>query len=63
MQNSTWLLALGGLITIAVLVLSSEMLITALVGIRNGDNGIPLGTLVGSNITNPLVAIGLGSID
>ncbi|MBN2394457.1 MAG: sodium:calcium antiporter, partial [Anaerolineae bacterium] len=37
-------------------------LITALAGIRNGDSGIPLGTLVGSNITNPLVAIGLGSL-
>jgi cation:H+ antiporter len=35
---------------------------TAIAGIRNGDSGIPLGTLIGSNITNPLVAIGGGAL-
>jgi cation:H+ antiporter len=32
-------------------------LITALAGVRHKENGNSLGTLVGSNITNPLVAI------
>ena len=35
---------------------------TALAGIRHKENGISLGTLVGSNITNPLVAIGGGAL-
>jgi len=35
---------------------------TAVAGIRRKDAGIPLGTLVGSNITNPLVAIGGGAL-
>jgi cation:H+ antiporter len=37
-------------------------LITAISGVRHGDAGISLGTLVGSNITNPLVAIGGGAL-
>lgn len=54
----------GSLIGVTTLGVASALpeLITAVSGIRNGDHGIPLGTLVGSNITNPLVAIGLGSL-
>ncbi len=54
----------GSLIGVTTLGVASALpeLITAVSGIRNGDPGIPLGTLVGSNITNPLVAIGLGSL-
>ncbi len=37
-------------------------LFTAIHGIREGAAGISLGTLIGSNITNPLVAIGGGSL-
>jgi cation:H+ antiporter len=33
-----------------------------LAGIRQKEHGISLGTLVGSNITNPLVGIGGGAI-
>jgi len=36
--------------------------ITAVMSIRKGAKGIAVGTLVGSNITNPLVAIGLGGM-
>lgn len=54
----------GSLIGVTTLGIASALpeLITAIAGIRNGDSGIPLGTLVGSNITNPLVAIGLGAL-
>ncbi len=54
----------GSLIGVTTLGVASALpeLITAVSGIRSGDHGIPLGTLVGSNITNPLVAIGLGSL-
>lgn len=54
----------GSLIGVLTLGVASAMpeLITAVSGIRNGDAGIPLGTLVGSNITNPLVAIGGGAL-
>ena len=54
----------GSLIGVTTLGVASALpeLITAVSGIRNGDSGIPLGTLVGSNITNPLVAIGLGAL-
>ncbi|HMB50810.1 MAG TPA: hypothetical protein VKM69_09125, partial [Natronoarchaeum rubrum] len=31
-------------------------------GLREGAEGISLGTLIGSNITNPLLGIGLGSL-
>ena len=50
-----------GVITLGIASALPEMT-TALSGIRNGDSGIPLGTLVGSNITNPLVAIGGGAL-
>jgi cation:H+ antiporter len=54
----------GSLIGVVTLGIASAMpeLITAISGIRHGDAGIPLGTLVGSNITNPLVAIGGGAL-
>jgi cation:H+ antiporter len=54
----------GSLIGVITLGLASALpeLITAVSGVRHGDSGIPLGTLVGSNITNPLVAIGGGAI-
>ncbi|NLG27414.1 MAG: sodium:calcium antiporter [Chloroflexi bacterium] len=50
-----------GVITLGVASALPEF-ITAVAGIRRHDSGIPLGTLVGSNITNPLVAIGGGAL-
>lgn len=41
---------------------ASPELTTALVGLRGGAEGLSLGTLVGSNITNPLLGIGLGAL-
>lgn len=54
----------GSLIGVVTLGVASALpeLITAVSGIRHGDAGIPLGTLVGSNVTNPLVAIGGGAL-
>jgi cation:H+ antiporter len=54
----------GSLIGVVILGVASALpeLVTAIVGIRQGDEGIPLGTLIGSNITNPLVAIGGGAL-
>jgi cation:H+ antiporter len=54
----------GSLIGVVTLGVASALpeLITAISGVRNGDSGISLGTLVGSNITNPLVAIGGGAL-
>lgn len=54
----------GSMIGVLTLGIASALpeLITAISGVRHGDSGIPLGTLVGSNITNPLVAIGGGAI-
>lgn len=54
----------GSLIGVVTLGVASALpeLITAVSGVRNGDAGIPLGTLIGSNITNPLVAIGGGAL-
>ncbi len=54
----------GSLIGVITLGVASALpeLITAISGVRNGDAGISLGTLVGSNITNPLVAIGGGAM-
>lgn len=53
--------SLIGVITLGVASALPEF-ITAMSGLRNGDSGISLGTLVGSNITNPLVAIGGGAL-
>ena len=50
-----------GVITLGVASALPE-LTTALAGLRNGEHGICLGTLVGSNITNPLLGIGLGAL-
>ena len=54
----------GSLIGVLTLGVASALpeLTTALAGIRNKENGVSLGTLVGSNITNPLVAIGGGAL-
>jgi len=50
-----------GVATVGIVSAFPEM-ITAISGLRHGAEGISLGTLIGSNITNPLFAIGLGSI-
>lgn len=54
----------GSLIGVVTLGLASALpeLTTALAGIRHKEAGISLGTLVGSNITNPLLAIGGGAL-
>jgi len=54
----------GSLIGVMTLGVASALpeLTTAFSGIKNGDSGISLGTLIGSNVTNPLVAIGGGAI-
>ena len=54
----------GSLIGVLTLGVASALpeLITAIAGAKQGDAGISLGTLVGSNITNPLVAIGGGAL-
>lgn len=54
----------GSLIGVLTLGLASALpeLTTALAGVKHKEQGISLGTLVGSNITNPLVAIGGGSL-
>lgn len=50
-----------GVATVGVVSAFPEM-ITAISGLRKGSEGISLGTLVGSNVTNPLLAIGSGAI-
>lgn len=50
-----------GVMTIGIVAAFPE-LFTAIEGIRQNAEGISLGTLIGSNITNPLLAIGLGSL-
>lgn len=54
----------GSLIGVLTLGLASALpeLTTALAGVRHKEYGVSLGTLVGSNITNPLVAIGGGAL-
>ena len=54
----------GSLIGVLTLGVASALpeFTTALAGIHHKENGISLGTLVGSNITNPLVAIGGGAM-
>lgn len=54
----------GSLIGVVTLGLASALpeLTTAISGIGHREHGISLGTLVGSNITNPLVAIGGGAL-
>lgn len=54
----------GSLIGVVTLGLASALpeLTTAIAGIGNKEHGVSLGALVGSNITNPLVAIGGGAL-
>jgi cation:H+ antiporter len=54
----------GSLIGVLTLGIASALpeLMTALSGIRKKEHGISLGTLIGSNITNPLLAIGSGAM-
>ena len=54
----------GSLIGVVTLGVASALpeFVTAISGVRNKEHGISLGTLVGSNITNPLVAIGGGAL-
>jgi len=54
----------GSLVGVLTLGIASALpeLTTAISGIRNKEHGISLGTLIGSNITNPLVAIGGGAL-
>jgi cation:H+ antiporter len=54
----------GSLIGVVTLGVASALpeLMTAISGIRSKQHGISLGTLVGSNITNPLLGIGLGAL-
>jgi len=53
--------SLIGMVTLGVASALPE-LTTALAGIRHKEAGVSLGTLVGSNITNPLLAIGGGAM-
>lgn len=50
-----------GVATVGIVSAFPEM-ITAISGLRHGSEGVSLGTLIGSNITNPLFAIGSGAI-
>ncbi len=54
----------GSMIGVVTLGLASALpeLTTALAGARHKEHGISLGTLVGSNITNPLIGIGGGAL-
>jgi cation:H+ antiporter len=54
----------GSLIGVVTLGVASALpeLTTAISGVGNKEQGISLGTLVGSNITNPLVGIGGGAL-
>lgn len=50
-----------GVASVGVVSAFPEM-ITAITGLRHGSEGVSLGTLIGSNITNPLLAIGSGAV-
>ena len=54
----------GSLIGVFTLGIASALpeFLTAVMSVRKGAKGIAVGTLIGSNITNPLVAIGLGGM-
>lgn len=49
-----------GVAAVGIVTAFPEM-VTAISGLRHGSEGISLGTLIGSNITNPLLAIGSGA--
>lgn len=53
----------GSMIGVATIGFVSAMpeFITALSAVRKGAEGLSLGTLIGSNITNPLMGIGIGA--
>lgn len=53
--------SLVGVISLGVASAAPE-LSTAIIGLKKKASGISLGTLIGSNITNPLVAIGGGAL-
>lgn len=53
--------SLIGVLTLGVASALPEMF-TAIMGLKKRAMGISIGTLIGSNITNPLVAIGLGGL-
>ncbi len=53
--------SLLGVLTLGVASALPEMF-TAIEGLRKKATGIALGTLIGSNITNPLLAIGMGGL-
>lgn len=53
--------SLIGVVTLGIASAFPEMF-TAISGLRHKAAGISLGTLIGSNITNPLLGIGLGSL-
>lgn len=64
-QDLVMITGLGGsLIGVVTLVVASAFpeMFTAISGLRHKAAGISLGTLIGSNITNPLLGIGLGSL-
>ncbi len=50
-----------GVASVGIVSVFPEM-ITAISGLRHGSAGVSLGTLIGSNITNPLLAIGSGAV-
>lgn len=50
-----------GVASVGIVSAFPEM-ITAISGLRQGSEGVSLGTLIGSNITNPLLAIGSGAL-
>ncbi len=50
-----------GVASVGIVSAFPEM-ITAISGLRHGSEGVSLGTLIGSNITNPLLAIGSGAV-
>lgn len=64
-QEIVKLTGLGGsLIGVVTLGIASALpeMFTAIQGLRHKAAGISLGTLIGSNITNPLLGIGLGAL-
>ena len=68
LERTEWIVQItgigGSLIGVVTLGVASALpeLTTALSGLKHRAHGISLGTLVGSNITNPLLGIGLGAM-
>lgn len=52
--------SLIGVVSLGIAAALPEMF-AAIIGMKRGASGLSLGTLIGSNITNPLLAIGLGA--